>query len=168
MSPGAASWAAVRQGPWALLAWIALMALLFAKLEIQIEGPHGWAAALPTWRLPKSSALRRLFGGREVTGYHVFAFAFMAAAFHLPLVLCGRFSLPLEARILAGLATFWMLEDFLWFALNPAFGLARFKPQHVPWHPHWFLGVPVDYLVLSAGSIVLFIYSYWPPAQGPA
>lgn len=158
----------LRHGPWVLLAWVALMAFLFAKLEIQIEGPHGWAANLPTWRLPKTSALRKLFGGREVTGYHVFAFAFMAAAFHLPLVLFGQFSLPLEARILASLAAFWILEDFLWFALNPAFGLARFKPQHVPWHPHWFLGVPVDYLVMSAGAAALFIYSYWSPAQGPA
>jgi hypothetical protein len=152
--------AALRHGPWMLLAWVALMAFLFAKLEIQIEGPSGWAANLPTWRLPETSRLRRLFGNRDVTGYHVFAFAFMAVAFHLPLVLFGHFSLPLEARILASLAAFWILEDFLWFALNPAFGLARFKPQHVPWHPHWFLGVPVDYFVMSALAIVLYAYSY--------
>ncbi len=157
-----------RHGPWAVLAWTALMAFLFAKLEIQIEGPHGWAANLPTWRLPKTSRFRRLFGNRDVTGYHVYAFAFMAAAFHLPLVLFGPFSLPFEARILASLAVFWILEDFLWFALNPAFGLARFKPQHVPWHPHWFLGVPVDYLAMSACALALYVYAYWPPGKTPA
>jgi hypothetical protein len=158
---------AFRHGPWALLAWTALMALLFALLEIQIEGPRGWAAGLPTWRLPKASPLRRLFGNRDVTGYHVYAFAFMAAAFHLPLILCEQYSLPLEARLLASLALFWVLEDFLWFALNPAFGLARFKPQHIPWHPHWLWGVPVDYFVMAACALALYTYSYWP-AKVPA
>ena len=160
MIPLASMAAAFRHGPWALLAWVALLAYLFAKLEIQIEGPDGWAANLPTWRLPKTSRLRKLFGNRDVTGYHVFAFAFMAAAFHLPLILCEQFSWPLEARILASLAVFWVLEDFLWFALNPAFGLARFKPQHIPWHPHWLWGVPADYLVMAALAIVLYAYSY--------
>jgi hypothetical protein len=160
MIPLAAIAAALRHGPWVLLAWVALLAFLFAKLEIQIEGPHGWAAHLPTWRLPKTSRLRMLFGNREVTGYHVYAFAFMAAAFHLPLVLCARFSLALEARVLASLVAFWILEDFLWFALNPAFGLSRFDPRHIPWHPHWLWRVPVDYLVMAAGAVVLFAYSY--------
>lgn len=159
--------AAFHHGPCVLLIWITLMAILFAQLEIQIEGPHGWAANLPTWRLPKSSVFRTLFGGREVTGYHVFAFSFMAVAFHLPLALLAQFTLPLEARILASLAVFWILEDFLWFAMNPAFGLSRFRPMHVPWHPYWFLGVPVDYLVMSVGATALYAYSYWP-AKGPA
>lgn len=167
MSAPASIAAAIRHGPWALLAWIALMAILFAQLEIQIEGAHGWAANLPTWRLPATSVLGWLFGGREITGYHVFAFAFMAAAFHLPLVFGGAFSWPLEARAIASLATFWLLEDFLWFAMNPAYGLARFKPAHIPWHPHWLWGVPVDYLVLSAGAVLLYLYSYWPP-RSPA
>ena len=150
--------------PWLCLLWIALMAFLFAQLEIQIEGPHGWASHLPTWRLPETSPLRLLFGGRPITGYHVFAFAFMAAAFHWPLALFGHFTLPLEARILASLALFWILEDFLWFVLNPAYGLSRFKKHHIPWHPHWFLGVPVDYLVMSAAAVTLFVYSVWAMA----
>ena len=167
MTAPAAIAAVLRHGPWSLLAWVALMAVLFAKLEIQIEGPHGWAADLPTWRLPEGSAWRRLFGGRPITGYHVYAFAFMAAAFHLPLVVSGGFSLPLEARILASLALFWTLEDFLWFALNPAFGLRRFRREFIPWHPHWLWGVPVDYLVMAAGAAVLLAYSYGRFHGGP-
>lgn len=34
-----------------LLLWITLMGLFFAMTEIQIEGPHGWATSLPTWRI---------------------------------------------------------------------------------------------------------------------
>lgn len=149
--------AAMELGP--LLGWIALLAVLFAQLEIQIEGARGWAADLPTWRLPKDSAWRWLCGGRELTGYHVYAFAFMAAAFHWPLAFAGAWSLPLEARALGSLALFWLLEDSLWFAFNPAFGLRRFTPRHAPWHPRWFLGVPVDYFALAAAAGGLFAYS---------
>ncbi|MEI6212296.1 MAG: hypothetical protein WCR06_11795 [bacterium] len=131
----------------ALLAWIVVLAILFAQAEIQIEGARGWAAGLPTWRIVDHPVLSALFGGREVTGYHVFVFSFMAAVFHLPLFLTLRWSWRLEARVLGCLALFWIIEDALWFALNPAYGLARLSPAQAPWHPHWLLGVPVDYLV---------------------
>jgi len=152
-----------RGTPWALLAWVALLAALFAHVEIQIEGPNGWAADLPTWRLATAPALQSLFGGREITGYHAFIFTFMFTAFHLPIVLTGHFSLRLEARILGCLMLFWILEDALWFALNPAYGLARLTPQAAPWHPHWAFGVPVDYLVLPVIGAALVLFSFRPP-----
>ena len=151
--------------PWALLAWIMLLAALFAQAEIQIEGPHGWAAALPTWRLTAVPSLQFLFGGREITGYHAFVFTFMLAAFHLPLVINGHFSLQIEARILGSLMLFWILEDVLWFMMNPAYGLTRLTPQAAPWHPHWALGVPVDYLVLPVIGAALIALSFWPPTR---
>jgi hypothetical protein len=149
----------------AVLAWIAVLAILFAQAEIQIEGARGWAAGLPTWRIAGHPVLSALFGGREVTGYHVFVFSFMAAVFHLPIFLTLRWSWRLEARVLGCLALFWILEDALWFALNPAYGLARLTPAQAPWHPHWLLGVPVDYLVgMTMGSGLLG----WSFAARPA
>jgi hypothetical protein len=41
-----------------LLAWVLAMAVIFAKVEIHIEGPHGWAAKLPTWRIEDHWLLR--------------------------------------------------------------------------------------------------------------
>ena len=87
----------------------------------------------------------------------------MLAAFHLPVVLTGQFSLRLEGRILGSLMLFWILEDALWFAMNPAYGLARLTPQAAPWHPHWAFGVPVDYLVLPFIGVALILFSYRPP-----
>jgi hypothetical protein len=147
----------------ALLAWIFFLAVLFAQVEIQIEGTHGWAAGLPTWRIDNAPVLRALFGGREITGYHVFVFGFMAAVFHLPLFLSLRWSWRLEARVLGSLSLFWIAEDVLWFALNPAFGLARLTPACAPWHPHWLLGVPVDYLVFPLVAVGLLGWSYASP-----
>ena len=123
----------------------------------------GWAAGLPTWRIADAPVLRALFGGREITGYHVFVFSFMAAVFHLPFFLALRWSWRLEARVLGSLCLFWIAEDILWFVLNPAYGLARLTPTHAPWHPHWLLGVPVDYLVFPLVAVGLLGWSYAAP-----
>ena len=154
-----------------LLAWIALAAALFAQVEIQIEGPHGWAASLPTWRVTDAPPFNALFGGRAITGYHVFVFSFMFCIFHLPLAVAGRFSWRLEARLIGGLMLFWIIEDFLWFVMNPAFGLAKLTPRQVPWHPHWLLGLPADYLVFTLAAAVLWWSAYrrpHRPEQGAA
>jgi hypothetical protein len=147
-------------GALALLAWVLLMAFFFSQVEIQIEGARGWAAALPTWRVEHHPLLDLFWGGRPLTGYHAWVFSFMALAFHLPHFLSGRFSLRTEARCLGCLMLFWIAEDFLWFALNPAFGVARLAPQYIPWHTSWTLGLPTDYLTFSGTGLALLWYSY--------
>jgi hypothetical protein len=149
--------------PWhpvALLAFVTTLAFFFAMLEIQIEGPHGWAAALPTWRIEKHPLLDLFWGGRPMTGYHAWAFSFMAAVFHLPLILSAAFTLRMEARIIGCLAIFWIVEDFLWFVMNPAFGIRRFRPVHVWWHRRWLLRMPLDYVTFLAVGGALFAYSF--------
>jgi len=47
---------------------------------------------------------------------------------------------------------FWIIEDFLWFVLNPAFGIAGFVRKNIPWHKQWFLNVPVDYWTFTMVS----------------
>ncbi len=143
-----------------LVAWVALLGLFFAMTEIQIEGAHGWAASLPTWRIEKHWLLDIFWGGRAMTGYHAWVFPFMLLAFHLPIAITGTFSWRLEARCLGSLMLFWIIEDFLWFLLNPAYGLAKFTPQSIPWHMHWLLGMPVDYLVFAATGGALLTWSF--------
>jgi hypothetical protein len=150
-----------------LLCWVTLLGLFFAMTEIQIEGAHGWAASLPTWRIDKHPLLDIFWGGRPMTGYHAWVFPFMALAFHLPLVMLGRFSWRLEARCLGSLMLFWIIEDFLWFALNPAYGLARFAPSFIPWHKHWLWGVPIDYLVFTGVGLALLGWSYASSREVP-
>ena len=143
-----------------LFGWILLLSFFFAKLEIQIEGEDGWAANLPTWRIERHWLLDLFWGGRPMTGYHAWAFSFMALAFHLPVFLQGQWTLRLEARILGSLMFFWVWEDLWWFALNPAFGLRKFRPEHIPWHKRWRCCVPVDYLKFTLFGGLLLWYSY--------
>ncbi|KWE82897.1 hypothetical protein WL80_25205 [Burkholderia ubonensis] len=143
----------------ALVAWVVLLAFFFANVEIQIEGSAGWAANLPTWRIEKHWLLDIFWGGRPMTGYHAWVFPFVALFFHLPPVFNGQWSWRIEARLIACIMVFWLAEDFLWFVLNPAYGLARFTPANVPWHIHWLGVAPTDYWTMSAAAIVLFFLS---------
>ena len=147
--------------PLVLFLFIFLLGFVFANVEIQIEGPNGWATGLPTWRLERNWVVDSFWGGRPVTGYHVWVFFFMALAFHLPMLVSWQFSLKLEGRLLSCLAFFWIIEDFFWFALNPAFGLSRLTPEFAWWHKRWILGVPSDYIVffLIGGAVYLYSFS---------
>lgn len=143
-----------------LLGAVTVLAWLFALTEIQIEGGAGWATNLPTWRIEHHWLLDVFWGGRPMTGYHAGIFSFMALAFHLPAALFGTWSWRLEARALGSLVLFWAIEDALWFVFNPAFGIARFTPAQVPWHPRWWFGLPVDYWMAVALATVLYYLSF--------
>ena len=108
------------------LGFVVLLGFFFAKLEIAIEGDAGWAANLHAW-----------------------AFSLVALFFHFPLIFSGDFSWPAEQRALACIMLFWVSEDFLWFVLNPAFGLRRFSKTNGHWHRHWWLGAPIEYWIFT-------------------
>ncbi len=145
---------------WILPSAIVALAWVFALTEIQIEGAAGWAASLPTWRIEHHPLLDLFWGGRPLTGYHTGMFLFMFMVFHLGFFLHARPSWRLEARVLGSLMVFWICEDFFWFVLNPAFGLKHFDPDNVPWHRHWWAGVPSDYILFLAAGASLLVYSF--------
>lgn len=140
----------------AVVVAVLVLAYMFARVEVEIEGDAGWAANLPTWRIEQHPLLDIFFGGRALTGYHLWMFSFIAVVFHFPLVFMGQWSLRLEATVAASVMLFWIVEDYLWFVINPAFGWRRFRQVHVPWHKHWAFGAPVDYWVFGAISMLLF------------
>lgn len=146
--------------PYLLLGWIVILSFFFAKVEIHIEGSGGWAANLPTWRVEKHWLLDIFWGGRPMTGYHAWVFSFMAFVFHLPIFMDGQWTLSIEARILGCLMLFWIMEDFLWFVLNPVFGLAKFRRDWIPWHKYWLFFVPVEYVVFAIVGAFLIWYSF--------
>ena len=77
-----------------------------------------------------------------------------------PIFFLAQWSSLMEARIMASTMLFWIVEDYLWFVINPAFGRQRFRPEFVARHHHWALGAPVDYWLFSALSAALFWVSY--------
>lgn len=138
-----------------------LAAWVFAQLEVQIEGDAGWARDLPTWRI-ENQWTRRFFSSRPLTGYHLYVHLFVLIAVHLPYGL--GFAAPswrAEARILAFLVLFWVLEDFLWFVVNPRFGVRRFRPEHAWWHaPTWWWIMPRDYWMFIPVGLALYGFGF--------
>lgn len=124
---------------------VALLAFMFAHVEIEIEGATGWAGNLPTWRIENHWLLDLFWGGRAMTGYHAWVFPFIFLFFHFPMVASGRYCWRAQSHALGCIMLFWIVEDFLWFVLNPAYGVARFSPVHVSWHKHWLWHAPVEY-----------------------
>lgn len=145
------------------LSWTLLLAYFFANVEIQIEGAAGWAGALPTWRIEHHWLLDLFWGGRAMTGYHAWVFPCVGLFFHFPLIVAGRWSWRAEARVLGCLLLFWIAEDFLWFLLNPAFGIGRFAPAWIPWHKHWWGPLPSDYWVFVTLAVLLLWLSWRAP-----
>jgi hypothetical protein len=135
-----------------LLEGAALFALshALARVEIHIEGAHGWAVNLPTWRWGPKWWLN-LTNGKELTGYHLWLTLFLIGMFHLPLVFAG-FSRPLWAKCAAAYLLVTSVWDLQWFVWNPAWGFAALRSREVPWFRRKLAGLPLDYFFSYAAS----------------
>ena len=134
-----------------------MMGLVIAKLEVNIEGKHGWAKSLPTYRF--SNWLTRFIIGRtEMTGYHVWLITTIVLFLQFPFFVGYPWSLSLELQILGLLFVGAIVEDFFWFILNPSFGIRKFNKNHVPWHK-WIGQVPAMYLIYAVAAALLLISS---------
>jgi hypothetical protein len=101
-----------------------LLGTLWAALEVQIEGEHGWAENLPTSK----------FLNLHFTWYHVVMNAMV-------LVIIFQ-NVKVSWRRPFWTAALFLIEDFLWFIINPYFGILRYNKQKVTWHK-WVCGMPL-------------------------
>src|SRR3990167_11242506 len=96
-----------------LLLVMSILALITAKLEINIEGKYGWAEKLPTWRI-KNNLTDLLLDGKPFTGYHLWLFSLVLFLLHVPFLVYIPWGLRTETQILGGFCLFMVLEDYLW------------------------------------------------------
>lgn len=138
--------------------YLFIMAIVLALLEIQIEGEHGWAKNLPTWRPHPGHPLAKIYSsfmsGKELTGYHALMFGFVILIFHLPYVFGLTFILEHWLQTLSLFFIFVALWDFLWFVFNPYHPLSSFAKNN-PNHKSFFLGMPLDYYYAILFSAML-------------
>jgi hypothetical protein len=144
--------------------YIFIISLIFAIVEVQIEGAHGWAAKLPTWRpIPSkwyARAYKKLMSGKELTGYHLSVISFLMLVFHLPFFFGLKWNISKELDILSIFSLFVVVWDYLWFVVNPKFTIKNFKGDHIFWHSKWFLKLPIDYWFLCGISLFIAIINY--------
>ena len=122
-------------------------------------GTTRWASTLPTWRF-KNRLTRLFLGNRVATGYHVYFQLLVWTVLHVPYAVGLPFSLAAEMRIVAFGILFWVLEDYFWFVVNPAFGLRRFDREHIWWHAaNWWGVMPRDYWIFTPLGVALYFAS---------
>ena len=138
------------------IVFMIFMAFILALWEIQIEGRDGWAAKVPAWRIEKGWVIK-LTGGRPLTGYHVFMTIFLIAIVHLP-VFFTKWSWQLESILFGFYLGMVLVEDFLWFVLNPYYGIKSFRKGKIWWHKKWWGPLPNFYwiLIILAGVLIYF------------
>ena len=133
----------------AMGAYFFVIALVLAHLEIQIEGPHGWAEKLPTWRWDTPGVRRWV--GKPVTGYHVCLVTCLLLLLHVPQFYDA--SWEREADLLSMFFFLTVTWDFLWFACNRHYGVGRFRKGQIWWFPAWTFGVPRPYFISTVLSL---------------
>lgn len=131
---------------------------ILARVEIHIEGAHGWAVNLPTWRWGPSWWLN-MTNGKELTGYHLWLTLFLIGMFHLPLIFNG-WSAQLWAKCVSSYMMITAAWDLQWFVWNPHWGFNALRTREVPWFRKKIGGLPVDYFMgyLVAGVLTALIY----------
>lgn len=132
--------------------WIVLGFAVMAFLERTIEGPNGWGKKT----YGKRFKITKKF---SITEYHLWFWIFLTILISLPLIV-GGFSWKLFGVLLSALAIGCVIEDFLYFIVNPYFGLKKFNPKNVKWH-YWIkigkINIPVSYI----GGILIAVLSWY-------
>lgn len=135
---------------------------IFSCIEIQSEGKNGWAENFPTWKV-QNKFTNLFWGNRPLTGYHFYFLLFILFISHIPYAFnFAKPSLTNELRILSFIIFFFLVEDFLWFVLNPAYGIKKFNKEHIWWHaPQWWWIMPRDYWIFTPIATILYILSLY-------
>jgi|SRR3989344_4170040 len=115
-----------------ILGYILAIFISIAFWEAYIEGRGGWAANQVGWKTNMKVGFLR----RPLDAYHFWSWLVMIPLFlMLPFVMFG-WNAHLFWLVIIGFLLGTVLEDFLWFVVNPAFPFKDFNPKKVWWH-YW-------------------------------
>lgn len=144
-----------------------ITAFIFAKLEIQIEGKHGWAEKLPTWKVYKSWFKFVPGGNKPLTGYHFYLWLLIFTYPHIVFMFTG-WSIGKELLLLSFIILVLRLEDFFWGMFNPEYGLTKilsrdFRKNGAWWVNQWWGPLPSQYWI----SIIIWVTLFYLGLKTP-
>ena len=140
-----------------ILGYILLIFVAIAFWEAYIEGRYGWASRQVGWKINTKVG----FMTRPLDGYHFWSWIVMLPMFlMLPFVMFG-WNTHLFWLVIIGFLLGSVLEDFLWFVVNPDFPLRDFNPEGVWWH-YWIgfgkYKLPEFFIVYPILAILIWIF----------
>lgn len=136
------------------IVFLVIMSAAWALMEIQIEGNGGWAENLPTWKV-KNPFPKILSWPTLVDGYHLWMWATTILIFQSPFFFGWAFNIQNELVAIEMWFLFGLIEDFLWFVFNPAWGIKKFFIKEIPWHKNKILFLPQNYWVMF---VIIFLF----------
>lgn len=136
-----------------------LIILALSALEVQIEGKDGWNKKLPTWRR-RSKIYSFFMGGKELTGYLFYMLIFIILFLHFPFFSGVAWTIQGEIEVIFLFFLFSVFWDFLWFVLNPYYGIRKLKKNYVWWHQKWIWNIPVDYPLGILAAFIISLFDY--------
>ena len=140
--------------------FLLLLATLFAIFEIEAEGKYGWGEKFPTW-YRTNGLVAKLYGAfthKALTGYHAALFFVPVLIFLWPSVATNTMSWVGTFAALANYFAWVVLWDFIWFVLNPHYGIKQFRRTSVWWFSRepWLFGrIPFGYISSWATALAL-------------
>lgn len=135
--------------------WVILASVSTSFWEAYIEGRHPWASRQVGWS-------RKISKRFTLTAYHFWLLVMFAFLLTLPFIANG-WNARLFGIILSAAGLGIIVEDFLWFAINPYYSLKKFNSRDAKWYPWLNLGVievPALYIVSLAISLLSW-YFLW-------
>ena len=122
--------------------WVYAAMVAMAFWEAYVEGRNAWDKAKLGWKF----RVGRKF---VMTAYHFYlAWVMLPLLMSLPLVVVG-WDRRLFGVLLSAYASGIVLEDFMWYVVNPVVKLSEFNSRFADYYPWLKLGrfeVPVFYL----------------------
>jgi len=138
-----------------IIIFLIVLAFIHAKWEVQIEGKDGWAAKLPCWRL--NVFFRKLLGEKPITGYHTWMIILFQMMFHSTFIFID-WSISRELLLQGVFLWYTIIEDVIWFIVNPHYTIKKFKKHQIEWHKRWLYGLPLSYWLFGIiGSCLIWL-----------
>lgn len=144
----------------AVSGFLLVLATLFAIFEIEAEGKYGWGEKFPTW-YRTTGFVAKLYGSithKPLTGYHAALFFVPFFLFMWPMVATATMTWAGVFSALSNYFAWVVLWDFIWFVLNPNYGIKQFRRTSVWWFSRepWLFGrIPFGYVSSWATALGL-------------
>ena len=135
--------------------YIQLIFISIAFWESYVEGYNAWASGKLGWKV-RINFLKK----EPITAYHLFLYGVTIPLFMLlPLIIFG-FNMRLFWLLVANYFLGIVIEDFLWFVVNPVWGgLKNFNSSKAHWHRFIKIGnteIPDFYILFLLLAILIF------------
>ena len=134
--------------------YIAMISMSF--WESYVEGRNAWGKGKTGWKI-------KLTKNCCLTAYHFYLFFIMwPILLALPLIIYG-WNLRLFGILISAYLSGLVIEDFMWFVVNPKVRLSEWNPKFADYYPWIKLGkihVPLFYIISLFISILSW-YLFW-------